>query len=546
MTPNLKILVLEDNGADADLLQRELKKSGLVFTCEIVQTREAFESSLKNFAPDIILSDYSLPSFDAVAAFAIKQDMAPDIPFIIVSGIIGEENAVDLIKSGVTDYASKDKLFTLIPKINRALKDTEEREEKKLIGEKLRVQTAELISANKELVFQNEENKKRATELSIAYEKLQKADEDLKMQAVIRLSEKSFRQLADLMPQMVWTAKVDGMIDYFNKQWFEYTGFKDVHAGQDWMPVLHADDVVPWQETFNRSIKTGKPYQEEFRFKDQKTPGAHRWFLCRSLPVQDIDGNITRWIGTCTDINDAKSIQEELEQTEQRRADFIKMVSHELKTPVTSIKGYVQLLMMILKEEKIELFRSDINNSLFRIDHQVSRLTGLITEMLDLSRIEAGKLELKNELFNLTELVNEAVEDITHTNPKHTVNLYPEFPCNIYGDRGKIEQVVINIVTNAIKYSANGDKIDIWIRKANDNMVEVSIKDYGIGIDKEEHKKIFERFYRVNGKLEETYAGFGIGLFLANEIIERHNGSINIESEKGKGAVFTFTLPIAS
>ena len=545
MRPNLKILVLEDNAADADLLQRELKKSGLAFTSHIVQTREAYEAALKNFIPDIILADYSLPAFDASTAFDLKQGIAPHIPFIIVSGIIGEENAVELVKRGVTDYAPKDKLFTLIPKINRALKDTDEREEKKLIAEKLNIQTAELILANRELEIQNEENKKRAAELSIAYEKLQQAGEELQMQEVIKLSEKNFRQLADLMPQMVWTTKHDGLIDYFNSQWIEYTGFSACNNDEGWMSVLHDDDVEAWRETFNHSIKSGNLYQVEFRFKDRKNTGTHRWFLCRSLPVKDSEGNIIRWIGTCTDINDAKRKQEELQQSEQRRADFIKMVSHELKTPVTSIKGYVQLLMMILKEEKIELFHSDINNSLFRIDHQVSRLTRLITEMLDLGRIEAGKMELKNELFNLSELVSEAVEDIVLTNPKHTVNFYPEFVCNIYGDRGRIEQVVINLVTNAIKYSANGDTIDVRIREAKNNLVEVSIKDYGIGIDKQEHEKIFERFYRVNGKVEETYSGFGIGLFLANEIIDRHNGFMNIESEKGKGAVFTFTLPIA-
>ena len=546
MIPNLKILVLEDNASDADLLHRELKKSGLIFTCEIVQTREAFEAALKSFVPDIILSDYSLPSFDAVSAFGMKQNIAPHIPFIIVSGIIGDENAVDLIKNGVTDYAPKDKLFTLHQKINRALKDTEERIEKESIAEKLKIQTTELIIANKELVLQNEENKKRAAELSIAYEKLQKAGEELKMQEVIQLSEKKFRQLADLMPQMVWTAKQDGLIDYFNKQWFEYTGFEEGHSDQSWMPVLHTEDVEPWQKTFNHSIKTGNPYQIEFRFKDRKSPGTHRWFLCRSLPVKDSEGNITRWIGTCTDINDAKRIQEELQQTEQRREDFIKMASHELKTPITSIKGYVQLLLMMMEEEQEMQYPLQIKNSLARIDKLVLRLTRLITEMLDLNRIEAGRLELQNGLFNLNELVMEAVEDIRYTNPKHPITIHHDFGCTIYGDRGRIEQVIINLLANAIKYSANNSKIEIRIYAVEKNQVAVSVKDYGIGIDKKEHQNIFERFYRVEGKVEQTYPGFGIGLFIANEIIERHSSTITIESEKGKGSIFTFILPVAA
>jgi PAS domain S-box-containing protein len=172
MTANLRILILEDNQNDADLLNRELKKSGLSFTSEIVQTRAAFEHALQNFNPDLILSDYSLPSFDAVTAFRIKQNKFPHIPFIIVSGVIGEENAVELIKNGVTDYAPKDKLFTLSPKINRALKDTEKRKEKEIIAEKLKKQAVALIIANKELVFQNEEKEKRAAELIIANKEL--------------------------------------------------------------------------------------------------------------------------------------------------------------------------------------------------------------------------------------------------------------------------------------------------------------------------------------------------------------------------------------
>ena len=172
MSDNLNILILEDNQSDADLLHRELNKSGLSFTSEIVQTREDFENALQRFNPDIILSDYSLPAFDAVTAFHITQKASPHTPFIIVSGIIGEENAVELIKKGVTDYAPKDKLFTLPTKINRALKDTQERKEKEIIVEKLKMQTAELLTVNKELVLQNEEKEKRAVELIAANNEL--------------------------------------------------------------------------------------------------------------------------------------------------------------------------------------------------------------------------------------------------------------------------------------------------------------------------------------------------------------------------------------
>lgn len=145
MEPKLKILLLEDNRSDADLILYELKKSGLIFTSLVVQNEEAYENALNDFSPDIVLSDYSLPSFNGTSAFNCKQDKCPDIPFIIVSGVIGEENAVEMIKNGIDDYALKDKLLSLPHKIKRALKDAEEKKEKRRSEEKLKVQYKKLM-----------------------------------------------------------------------------------------------------------------------------------------------------------------------------------------------------------------------------------------------------------------------------------------------------------------------------------------------------------------------------------------------------------------
>lgn len=172
MKSEIKILILEDNTNDADLLYRELKKSGLNFISKVVSTHDEFENALESFLPDLILSDYSLPAFDATTAFRIKQNKYPQIPFIIVSGIIGEENAVELIKEGVTDYAQKNTLFTLVPKITRALNEKKEREEKLIIAEKLKQQTIELIIANKELLIQNQEKERRTADLIAANKEL--------------------------------------------------------------------------------------------------------------------------------------------------------------------------------------------------------------------------------------------------------------------------------------------------------------------------------------------------------------------------------------
>jgi PAS domain S-box-containing protein len=403
---------------------------------------------------------------------------------------------------------------------------------------------AELIIANKELAFQNGEKEKRAAELIVANkelviesdEKERRADQlTLANLEIQRNYEEHFSQMADLMPDKITTTNADGQATFFNQNWIDYSGYTfEELIGFGWNHILHPDETAEIQKRWTQSLTTGEDFEMEMQCLSKND--GYKWFLTRAVPIKEANGVIKSWIGTSTEIQRGKEEQ-------QRKDNFIKMVSHELKTPVTSIKGYVQLLLMILSEEPAESFPIQIKNSLLRVDHQITRLTRLITEMLDLSRIEAGKLELQQELFSLNALVKDTVDDISLTNPKHTIHLLFEFNCNMYGDRGRIEQVVINLVTNAIKYSANNNKVEVSIRKGERNMVLVSVRDFGIGIDKADHKKIFDRFFRVEGKMEQTFAGFGIGLFIAKEIIVRHNGYITVESEKGQGSVFTFAFP---
>jgi signal transduction histidine kinase len=223
------------------------------------------------------------------------------------------------------------------------------------------------------------------------------------------------------------------------------------------------------------------------------------------------------------------------------------MASHELKTPITSIKGYVQLLLNAFDKEKGKenhLPPLLVRSSLISVDKQITRLTRLISELLDLTKIETGTLELKKENFSLNELAIETVEDILYTNTKHQISLYHDFQTYVFADKDRIGQVMINFLTNAIKYSPNHNKIDVSIHKTTNGQVAFTVKDHGIGIDKDEQEKIFERFYRAKGKEEQTYPGFGIGLFIANEFVQKHGGQVSVQSEKGKGSVFTFTLPI--
>jgi len=356
---------------------------------------------------------------------------------------------------------------------------------------------------------------------------------------LVKESEVHFRQIANLMPTKVTNTDADGNFIYFNQEWLAYTGlsFEELNK-KGWVALIHPDEKNIFRTRWQASLESGDPFEMEMRCRDRN--GKYRWHLGRAEAVKNDDGTIKMWIATNTEI-------QKLKEEEKRKGDFLKMVSHELKTPVTSIKGYVQLLLSMLKRENVDptLQSLPLKPSLERIDHQIKRLTRLISEMLDLSRIEENKLELQKQIFCINELVNETVQDIRFTNTQHQIEVIHEFKCRIFADKDRIGQVLINFITNAIKYSPDSKDIQVKVQKYKNGKVSVSVRDQGIGIEKKNHNNIFKRFYRIGGKSEETYSGFGIGLFLAKEIIQRHDGSITVKSKKGKGSDFCFILSVA-
>ena len=346
-------------------------------------------------------------------------------------------------------------------------------------------------------------------------------------------SEQRFRLLANCMAQMIWTGDSAGNLNYYNQAVYDYSGMNFEQLQNDgWLQMVHPDDQKENINKWQHSIASGKDFIFEHRFK--RYDGEFRWQLSRALPQKDSNGNIQMWVGTSTDIHDIK-------ENEQQKDFFISMASHELKTPVTSIKGYVQILMSLYKHKGDEFLK----NSLETVNKQIITLTLLITDLLDLSKIKAGSLQLNKERFNINELIIEIVKEIQHTQPDCIIDFTDQVNANVFVDRGRIGQVLINILTNAIKYSPNCKEIQVSSKITNNELL-VSISDSGIGISRTDQQKIFQRFYRVAGKDEKTFPGFGIGLFIASQIIQRHNGKIGVDSEPGKGSVFYFTLPLNS
>lgn len=220
------------------------------------------------------------------------------------------------------------------------------------------------------------------------------------------------------------------------------------------------------------------------------------------------------------------------------RDEFINIASHELKTPVTSLKMYTQIMHKQFQKTGNEALLAPLS----KMNGQLQKLNLLIDDLLNISKIQLGKLEFHLELFDINALIHDIVESIQHNEIKHKITIEGTLKDHVYGDKDRIGQVITNLITNAVKYSPSAQLVTI-ILKEDKKHTTISIQDYGIGIDKPHLEKIFERFYRVTDPNEKTFPGLGIGLYISSQIIHRHSGTIDVTSTKGKGSTFSFTLP---
>ena len=343
-------------------------------------------------------------------------------------------------------------------------------------------------------------------------------------------SAERFQLLAEAMPQKMNTIVADGDVDYMNQQWFDYTHLNlEQMKAKGLIEFIHPDDLENAVNNWEKSQIT----EEEFNYEQRilRHDGVYRWHLSRGVAQKDKDGKILLWIVTHTDIDEQKT-------KEQQKDEFIGIASHEMKTPLTTAKAYLQLLEMSVEgDETSALYAKKASDA-------VGRLHDLITELLDASKIENGRLNYNISTFNFSEMVKNTIEDIGHSFPAHQIVKSGSITRTFEGDENRLQQVIINLLTNAIKYAPKSFEILVNVSE-EEHQLTVSVTDKGIGMSKQHLEKVFDRYYRIEENAIQ-FQGLGIGLYISYDIILRHEGKMWVESKLGEGSTFYFTLPFVN
>ncbi|WP_051666232.1 PAS domain S-box protein [Pedobacter sp. R20-19] len=397
--------------------------------------------------------------------------------------------------------------------------------ERKQHQEALQEVNEEMAAANEELAATNEE-------LAATNEELAQTHQDL-VQYIRKLSDSEEKLLQAIETGKMGTWSIDP-----NTHKISMSGFVRELLGLDMDGEVAMDEVLKaidadYREIFLSTLEDAFNHHSssdnEYLINNLRT-GEEKWIRATGKVFLDDMGNLAEYSGMFMDITERKL-------DELRKNDFIGMVSHELKTPLTAINGFVQVLQ---RKSKIDDDQY-AHNALEKTQIQIRKMTAMINGFLNVSRLESGKLMIDKTSFRLDQLLQETVDETFISPSTHEIIFAQSCEVSIYADRDKIGSVVSNLLSNAHKYSSNGSSIEINC-EVKDNDVIVSVKDEGIGISSDDAKKLFDRYYRVQSN--HTISGFGIGLYLSAEIIQRHNGKIWVESNEDVGSTFYFSLPL--
>ncbi len=505
----INILLVDDRPSNLLSLRGVLADPGYnVVTAQ--SGEEALQLILRwDFA--VILLDIAMPGMDGfeVASIIKQRERFKNIPIIFVTASVQHiewifkgysVGAVDFLQKPLDPHAVRAKVAVFV-----------------------------------ELYRQKQELKRHAATIG----ELERRERELAIERIRLEGERRYRTLAEAIPHVVWTADAEGRIEYFNQRWYEVTGLDEPGSlAHGFWTALHPEDSVRVTTGWDEARRTGEAFSMELRLRD--AAGEHRWYLSRALPERNAQGEVVRWVGTLTDIDEEKRAHAELEGAIRMRDEFLSVASHELRTPLSALLLQLQFLQRQARRSTGELHDGRLSNKLDTAVRQADRLARLVDSLLDVSRIQQGRLELSVEDFDLAEAAHDVAERFRDEAARQGCEL--DFSLEeAWGrwDRLRIEQVITNLLSNAIKYGA-GRPILISVAPTEGGAT-ITIRDEGIGIEPDKVERIFERFER--GVPARHYGGLGLGLYIVRQIVETHGGQVEVDSRPGAGSRFVITLP---
>lgn len=499
---DLRALLVEDSRLDAELLRVQLERAYPAVRLEVVREEGAFLEALRAGGWDVILSDFELPGFTGDDLLEHRNRLAPQVPFIFVSGVIGEDNAVELLKRGATDYVSKHRLARLAPVLQRALRESEDRRARELAERQL-----------------------RQADITFA-----RVVDGLRDYAVVLLDEA-------------------GRIQFWNRAARTIFGYEAAEVLGQSAALLFPPEAQP------HAALAGELQQARSHGK----ANDNRWLIARDGRRLWAEGSVTaladdegRPSGFCKLVHDAtdsylaaealRQAKEDADRANQAKDRFLAVLSHELRTPLAPITTAVHVL------EKVAQLDDRHRDLLPMIRRNVALEARLIDDLLDLTAIGAGKVSLQRERVDMHQLTQAVVAMVGETLQDKGIRLELalEAPCPwVEADQARMQQVLWNIMRNAAKFTPEGGRILVRTQSI-DGEFSLSCTDSGIGIATEALPRIFRPFEQADSEVARSYGGLGLGLAIAQGLMQQHGGQIRASSDgRGTGATFTITLPCA-
>ena len=532
MSEPLRLLHLEDDPADAALVEALLAREGLV--CRIVRagTRDQFLKALDQDY-DIVLADFAIPGFDGISAQHLARERHPDVPFVFVSGTMGEEVAIERLKAGATDYVLKQRLQRLPSAVRRALDEAQHRRQRRAAEDEVRLLNAEL---EQRVVVRTEQLASANRQLQVREGQLEEAKAFLE-ELIAASPSMVFRFHPESLRATYVSPNVGWLLGYTNDEVIGVPGF--------WESIIHPDDRDEAMRRLREAIEnTVVQIEQEYRCRGKD--GRYRWFFKLLRIEYDDHAHPTGILGYALDIGDRKAAEEdarlaklESERANRAKSEFLSRMSHDLRTPLNAVLGFAQLL----ESEPLGPGQLD---SVTQILNGGRHLLELINEVLDIARIEAGELSLSPEAVPVGPVVQQVVDLLAPLGLPRGIRVGAAIDrhgaTHVRADQQRLRQILLNLVGNAVKYNREGGAVLVTCEPRPGDRIAISVTNTGAEIPAHKLPLLFRPFERL-GAEQTQIEGTGLGLAVSKALTEAMGGTIGVRSNAAEGTTFWIELP---